>query len=66
MIDLGLASIMHPYYALKNFLPVFSGTYLAPELLTVIIWLMKDIEKNIDEPYFSPKSDVFTMGMIMV
>jgi serine/threonine protein kinase len=56
LIDLGIAT-SSPYQNFLDTLQFIPGFYVAPEHL-------KDLKERNYEPYLSPKSDIFCLGMI--
>jgi serine/threonine protein kinase len=58
LIDLGLATVF-PYHCFLEQLEPSPGFYLPPEHL-------HDLKENNYEPYLSPKSDIFCLGMLLL
>jgi len=47
IVDNQLSNKIHPYYEILNNVPTKVGTYLAPELLKVILKLFSNLENKI-------------------
>ncbi len=58
LLDMGIANVS-PYQTFLDKMEPIEGFYLAPELL-------KDLKDRNYEPYVSPKSDIFCLGMIVM
>ena len=58
ILDAGIVDMSHPFYCLMGMEGVQSDIFLAPELL-------QDLKDGL-EPYLAPKTDVFTLGMLLI
>lgn len=59
VLDTGMASRQHPYYSylMGEMLP--EDVFLAPEIIEQMRFCVSD-------PYISPKSDVYSLGVLML
>ena len=58
ILDQSIVEKLHPYYLLLQRETLDDDVFLAPELL-------KEVGKSNLDPYLSPKSDIFTLGMLL-
>lgn len=61
ILDNHIHQEMHPYTKIINGIPIQKGIYLSPEL-------MEDALLKVNEPeaLYSPKSDIFSLGVLLL
>lgn len=59
ILDQLLVERLHPYYLLLQREELDDDVFLSPELL-------KELARSNLDPYLSPKSDIFALGMLLL
>lgn len=66
MLDAGLALRHHPYFSYMLGETLGEDIFLAPEIIEVIRLAIQQLRLCASDPYLSPKSDVYSLGVLIL